>query len=35
LDQSASPVVIRPVRLFTEVGVARTGLPAQATEPAE
>jgi tRNA pseudouridine55 synthase len=35
LVQSASPVVIRPVRLFTEVGVARAGLPAQATEPAE
>jgi len=35
LVQSASPVVIRPVRLFTEVGVARAGLPAQAPEPAE
>jgi tRNA pseudouridine55 synthase len=35
LVQSASPVVIRPVRLFTEVGAAQAGSPAQATEPAE
>lgn len=35
LVQSASPVVIRPVRLFTEVGMPQASLPAQATEAAE